>query len=154
GQLMVIAEGDQKVRSAGIKEILTNQHLVRILIIGIGMAVIQQLTGINVILYYGQTVLTSSGFEGNAALIAQIGPGIIGVLGAVIALRMMDRFDRRKTFLTGLALTTVSHIMISVGSGLDLGAAKPYVMLTLIIIFVGSMQTFLNVAVWVYISEI
>src|SRR5699024_9406430 len=65
GQLMVIAEGDQKVRSAGIKEILTNQHLVRILIIGIGMAVIQQLTGINVILYYGQTVLTSSGFEGN-----------------------------------------------------------------------------------------
>ncbi|MGO3090378.1 MAG: sugar porter family MFS transporter [Galactobacter sp.] len=155
-QMQVIAQEDAALETTGWREVFKNKHLMRILLVGIGIGVVQQLTGINAIMYFGQNVLIESGFDSSAALIAQIGPGIIAVVGGIIALMMMDRFDRRKTFLTGLTLTTVSHVLIAVSANVfPVGnAARPYVILLLVIIFVGSMQTFLNVAVWVYISEI
>jgi MFS family permease len=155
-QMQVIAQEDAALETTGWREVFQNKHLMRILLIGIGIGVVQQLTGINAIMYFGQSVLKDSGFDDSAAMIAQIGPGIIAVIGGVIALRMMDRFDRRKTFLTGLALTTISHVLIAIcANAFPQGnVARPYIILLLVIIFVGSMQTFLNVAVWVYISEI
>jgi major inositol transporter-like SP family MFS transporter len=138
------------------RSILSSKWLVRILLIGIGIGVFQQLTGINSILYYGQTVLKQAGFSANAALIANIAPGVISVIGAIIALRMMDHVSRRRTFILGYALTTLCHVLIGVGSMvLPAGsAARPWVLLVLIVAFVGSMQTFLNVATWVTLSEI
>ncbi|PRI11118.1 sugar porter family MFS transporter [Leucobacter massiliensis] len=140
----------------GWRAIFANRNLVRILLIGAGVGIAQQLTGINSIMYFGQTVLVESGFDERAALIANIAPGVIAVIGAVIALAMMDRFDRRKTFITGLSLTTASHLLIGVASmALPVGnPLRPWVILALVVVFVGSMQTFLNVAVWVYLSEI
>lgn len=138
------------------RSILRNKWLIRILLVGIGLGVAQQFTGINSIMYYGQIVLIESGFSKTAALIANLGPGIIAVIGAIIALQMMDRFSRRKTFLIGFSLTTLCHILIGIASML-LPAGnplRPYVILFLVVAFVGSMQTFLNVAVWVTLSEI
>ena len=151
-----VANEDRALLTGGWRAVLANKNLLRVLLIGIGVGIAQQLTGINSIMYFGQTVLVESGFEENAALIANIAPGIIAVIGAFIALAMMDRFDRRKTFIIGFTLTTVSHLLIGVASmALPVGsAARPYVILALVVLFVGSMQTFLNVAVWVYLSEI
>ncbi|QBE48998.1 sugar porter family MFS transporter [Leucobacter triazinivorans] len=140
----------------GWRAIFSNRNLLKILLIGVGVGIAQQLTGINSIMYFGQTVLVESGFDERAALVANIAPGVIAVIGAVIALAMMDRFDRRKTFITGLALTTSSHLLIGLASmALPVGhPLRPWVILFLVVLFVGSMQTFLNVAVWVYLSEI
>ncbi|GAB3609033.1 sugar porter family MFS transporter [Humibacter ginsengiterrae] len=138
------------------RSILKNKWLIRILLVGIGLGVAQQFTGINSIMYYGQIVLIESGFSKTAALIANLGPGIIAVIGAIIALQMMDRFSRRKTFLIGFSLTTLCHILIGIASMLlpTGNPLRPYVILFLVVAFVGSMQTFLNVAVWVTLSEI
>jgi len=138
------------------KRVLSDKWLRRILLVGIGLGVAQQFTGINSIMYYGQQVLTESGFSSGAALIANIAPGIIAVVGGIVAVGIMDRFSRRKTFLLGFALTTVCHILIGIASiALPVGnPIRPYVILILVVAFVGSMQTFLNVAVWVTLSEI
>jgi major inositol transporter-like SP family MFS transporter len=140
----------------GLRTVLTSRWLVRILLVGIGVGVAQQLTGINSIMYYGQTVLVESGFSESAALIANVAPGVIAVIGGVIALWMMDRLDRRRTLLTGFTLTTICHVLIGVASiVLEPGdPMRPFVILALVVAFVGSMQTFLNVATWVYLSEI
>ncbi|WP_430408172.1 sugar porter family MFS transporter [Glutamicibacter halophytocola] len=139
-----------------LRSILANKWLVRVILVGIAVAVFQQLTGINSILYYGQVVLTDAGFSSSAALIANIAPGIISVIGAVIALKMMDRVSRRFTFITGYTLTTLCHFLIGISATLipEGSAARPWVLLVLIVAFVGSMQTFLNVATWVFLSEI
>lgn len=154
--LETIAKEEDEQGQLGWRAVFSNKNLVRILLIGIGLGVAQQLTGINSIMYFGQTVLIESGFDESAALIANIAPGVIAVIGAIIALAMMDRVDRRKTFIAGLTLTTLSHLAIGIASmALPVGnPARPWVILTLVVIFVGSMQTFLNVAVWVYLSEI
>lgn len=153
-ELLAREEGEQF--HLNWRGILSNKWLLRILLVGIGLGVFQQLTGINSILYYGQTVLTDAGFTANAALIANVAPGVISVVTAVIALRMIDHFSRRKTFILGYALTALCHVLIGTASVLlpDGNPARPYVLLLLIVAFVGSMQLFLNVATWVTLSEI
>ncbi len=156
GELRALIEEERGASQIGWRAIFANRNLTKIIFVGIGLGIAQQLTGINSIMYFGSQVLEQSGFSQNAALIANVAPGIIAVIGAIIALQMMDRLDRRKTFITGFTLTTVSHLLIGVAS-LTLpaeSAARPWVILALVVIFVGSMQTFLNVAVWVYLSEI
>lgn len=150
-----IAEEEAEART-GLGSVLSNKWLFRILLVGIGIAMAQQLTGINSIMYYGQIVLIESGFGERAALIANIAPGVVAVLGGFAALYMMDRVDRRMTFTIGLSLTTACHLLIGIFSMvIPVGnSLRPWVLLLLIVAFVASMQTFLNVAVWVYLAEI
>jgi sugar porter (SP) family MFS transporter len=152
----LVAKEERESHQIGWRAIFSNKNLLRILLVAIGLGVAQQLTGINSIMYYGQTVLTESGFSKDGALIANIAPGVIAVVGGIIALKMMDRLDRRTTFITGLSLTTACHVLIGIASmALPVGnPARPFVILFLVVAFVGSMQTFLNIAVWVYLSEI
>jgi major inositol transporter-like SP family MFS transporter len=156
GEVEHITEEERAENQIGLGTILTNKHLIRIMLVGIGLGIAQQLTGINSIMYYGQIVLIESGFSANAALIANIAPGVIAVIGGFIALYMMDRLDRRKTFMIGLTLTTTCHLLIGIAAmTLEEGnPLRPWVILALVVAFVGSMQTFLNVAVWVYLSEV
>ncbi|MFF0903893.1 UNVERIFIED_CONTAM: sugar porter family MFS transporter [Kocuria sp. CPCC 205316] len=156
GEVEHITEEERAENQIGLGAILTNKHLVRIMLVGIGLGIVQQFTGINSIMYYGQIVLIESGFEAGAALIANIAPGVIAVVGGLIALYMMDRLDRRKTFMIGLSLTTTCHLLIGTAAmtlAVD-NPLRPWVILALVVAFVGSMQTFLNVAVWVYLSEV
>lgn len=156
GEVEHITEEERAENRIGLGAILTNKHLVRIMLVGIGLGMAQQLTGINSIMYYGQIVLIESGFSASGALIANIAPGVIAVVGGLIALYLMDRLDRRKTFMIGLSLTTTFHLLIGFSAmTLEVGnPLRPWVILALVVAFVGSMQTFLNVAVWVYLSEV
>ncbi len=140
----------------GFKDILANKWLRRILLVGIGVSCTQQLTGINAIMYFGPRVLESSGFSESKALVAATFFGLASVIGGVIALRNMDRLDRRKTFIIGLSLTTVCHCLVGV-AGMVIpqdASARPYIVAVLVFLFVLSMQSFLNVAVWVWLAEI
>ncbi|MEH0111119.1 sugar porter family MFS transporter [Tersicoccus sp. MR15.9] len=135
---------------------LSDKWIVRILLVGVGLGIAQQLTGINSIMYYGQTVLIEAGFQSSAALIANIAPGVIAVVGGVIGLWLMQKINRRTTLLLGFSLTTICHFLVGIASiALPVGnPARPFVILLLVVAFVGSMQTFLNIAVWVMLSEI
>ena len=140
----------------GLKAILTNNWLVHVILIGIGVSMTQQLTGINSIMYYGTRVLEESGFDEQQAMLANIAFGVVAVIGGIIALYNMDRLDRRKTFIIGLSLTTICHCLVGVASMLLPAGnpVRPYVILVLVAAFVLSMQTFLNIAVWVWLAEI
>ncbi|WP_271986284.1 sugar porter family MFS transporter [Pseudoclavibacter terrae] len=152
---LTAVEEAKQVRT-GLRGVLGNKWLRRILLVGTGIAVFQQLTGINTIVYYGQTVLVESGFDENAALIANVVPGLIGVIGSIVAIYNMERINRRTTFLLGYGLIVVWHTLIGIASAaMPVGnSARPFVILVLVVLFVGSMQTFLNVATWVILSEI
>jgi MFS transporter, SP family, major inositol transporter len=146
-------KGDNQMSSGAI---FSNRWLRRIVFVGIGVSVTQQLTGINSIMYYGSRVLEESGFSETAATLANTLFGLAAVVGGIIALYNMDRLDRRKTFFIGLFLTTTCHCLVGVASLVlpEGSPIRPYVILVLITAFVLSMQTFLNIAVWVWLAEI
>jgi major inositol transporter-like SP family MFS transporter len=160
GQVEHVREEEEEVPGAQRQsipmQVLSNKLLRRIILVGIGLGMAQQLTGINSIMYYGTRVLEESGMTEQQAVLANIAFGAVAVLGGIIALRNMDRLDRRKTFIIGLSLTTTCHLLVGVASiVLPAGnPARPFVILVLVVAFVGSMQTFLNIAVWVWLAEV
>src|SRR3954470_5074576 len=128
----------------------------RIFVAGIGVAIFQQATGINSIMYYGTQVLTMAGFSASAALIANVANGVLAVVGSAICLFfLMDRVPRRTLIIGGFVATTTCHALIVASSYLlPEGLTKAFVILTFMVLFVFCMQLALNVPVWVVLSEL
>ena len=155
-QVETVREEEKGDNQMSFAAVFSNRWLRRIVLVGIGVSVTQQLTGINSIMYYGSRVLEESGFSETAATLANTLFGLAAVVGGIIALYNMDRLDRRKTFFIGLTLTTTCHCLVGIASLIipEGSSIRPYVILVLITAFVLSMQTFLNIAVWVWLAEI
>lgn len=155
-QVVDLAEKERARKKLTFADVFGNRWLRRIVFVGMGVAVTQQLTGINAVMYYGARVLEEGGFSPTAALASQTLFGAMAVLGGIIALRNMDRLDRRKTFVIGLSLTSFFHLLVGVAAiAIPAGnPIRPWVFLVLVALFVLSMQSFLNVAVWVWLAEI
>ncbi len=154
-----VAQEEHEVegQQLGFKAVLKNKSLLVILLIACGLGIAQQFTGVNAIMYYGQRMLAESGFSEDMIGWVNIAPGVIAVIGGLIALALMDRINRRTNFLWGYGMTALSHILIAISMMLlfpEGNPIRPWAFLVLIIIMIGSIQTFLNIATWVYLSEI
>jgi sugar porter (SP) family MFS transporter len=127
----------------------------RVLFIGIGLAVVQQLTGINSIMYYGTQLLQEAGFSSNGALIANTANGAFSLLGISVGLYLMNKVDRRPMLLFGFIGTTTAHILIGVSSlVLPEGMLRAYVILLFVVLFVFIMQGTIGPLVWLMLAEI
>jgi MFS family permease len=148
-------EEEEQSKMGGWKD-LKMPWVRRLFIAGIGVAIAQQCTGINSIMYYGTQVLTLAGFSASAALIANVANGVLAVIGSTICLfYLMDRVPRRKLIIGGFIATTTAHGLIVISSFLlPDGLTKAFVILIFMVLFVFCMQLALNIPVWVIISEI
>lgn len=68
---------------------------------GLGLAVLQQLTGINVIFYYGATLWQAAGFAESDALLQNVITGTVNIGFTVIAITLVDRLGRKPLLLAG-----------------------------------------------------
>lgn len=79
-----------------------------VLWIGFALAFIQQITGINTILYYAPTILKMAGFGSDTvSILATMGIGVIFVLFTILSLPFIDRLGRRPLLLAGLVGMTI-----------------------------------------------
>jgi len=149
-----LAAEEEESHMGGIRD-LAVPWVRRLFIAGIGVAILQQCTGINSIMYYGTQVLTQAGFSASGALIANVANGVLAVIGSAICLFwLMDRVPRRKLIIGGFIATTACHALIVLSSLLlPEGLTKAFVILVFMVLFVFCMQLALNVPVWVIISE-
>jgi len=69
--------------------------------VGIGLASIQQLTGINVVFYYGGTLWQAAGFTEASALLTNVVTGVVNVAFTIVAILLIDRVGRRPLLLVG-----------------------------------------------------
>lgn len=127
----------------------------RLVFSGIGLAVAQQLTGINSIMYYGTQVLIEAGYSQSGALIANTANGAISVIAMLVVLHMVTKFGRRTLLLAGFTGTTTMHLLIGVSSMiLPPGGVRATVILVLIVLFLACMQSTLGLIVWIMLAEI
>lgn len=145
---------ENNVKKATYKD-LTVPWIRRILFIGIGIAIVQQITGVNSIMYYGTQILKDAGFATKAALIGNIGNGVISVLATFLGIWLLGKVGRRPMLLTGLIGTTSALLMIGIFSTLLEGhAALPYVVLSLTITFLAFQQGAISPVTWLMLAEI
>lgn len=88
----------------------------RPLLIGAGLAVFQQITGINAIIYYADQIFASAGFVTQSAqtTVTTWAIGGVNVLATLIAIAFIDNLGRRKLLLTGLIGMGISLIVVGV----------------------------------------
>jgi major inositol transporter-like SP family MFS transporter len=127
----------------------------RIIILGIGIGVISQFTGINSIMYYGTQILQNSGFGTKAALIGNVANGLIAVVAVIVGMSIINRVNRRSMYLTGLIGVTLSLIMIGIFSiVLDGSPVLPYLILLMTVIYLAFFQGAIGPLTWLVLSEI
>ncbi|PLR76689.1 MFS transporter [Bacillus sp. V3-13] len=127
----------------------------RIVFLGIGIAIVQQITGVNSIMYYGTEILKDAGFQTEAALIGNIANGVISVLATFVGIWLLGKVGRRPMLITGLIGTTSALLLIGVFSlMLEGSAALPYIVLTLTVTFLAFQQGAISPVTWLMLSEI
>jgi MFS transporter, SP family, galactose:H+ symporter len=130
------------------------------LLVGVGLAVLQQVTGINTIIYYAPQIFQKAGLNSaTTALAATAGIGVVNVLSTLIAIWLVDRVGRKPLLLTGLVGMTVS--LAALGSAQLFGSAFDVSQHWVAPITVGFIGLYivcfafsLGPVVWLMISEI
>lgn len=84
-------------------------------IIGIIIAVVQQITGINTVLFYAATIFEQTGVGTNAAFTQAVFVGITFVVFTIVAMVLIDRIGRRPLMIAGLAGVTTSLAIVAFG---------------------------------------
>jgi MFS transporter, SP family, sugar:H+ symporter len=69
--------------------------------VGIGLASLQQFTGINVVFYYGATLWQAAGFTEADALLTNVIGGTVNVLFTFVAIMLIDKLGRKPLLLVG-----------------------------------------------------
>ena len=115
------------------------------------LALFNQLTGINAILYYLNDIFSAAGFSSVSADQQSIAVGAANLLATLVGMSLIDRFGRKRLLTTGaigcaLALAGVAVVMWS-------GEGRQY-LLALLILFIVSFAFSQGAVIWVYISEI
>jgi SP family sugar:H+ symporter-like MFS transporter len=87
--------------------------------IGMALAALQQLVGINVIFYYGATLWEAVGFTADDSLQINVISGVINILGTLLAIALVDRVGRRPLLLAGsIGMTvTLATLVLAFASG-------------------------------------
>jgi SP family arabinose:H+ symporter-like MFS transporter len=162
-----IDKGFEPERSS-IRE-LFRPGLRRALLVGVMLSVFGQLSGVNVVVYYGPKILLAAGYHDAGALLGQVGFGLINLAFTLFALSVIDRWGRRPLLLGGMAAVsltmTVTGILffgghVHIGG---LGAAVNSVMVSkstglwiglMICIYIGCIALSICAVIWVVTPEI
>lgn len=78
------------------------------MIVALGLSIFGQMTGVNVVVYYGPTILESAGLALGSALQYQVALGIINLLFTLVALWKVDSWGRRPLLISGMVVVTLS----------------------------------------------
>lgn len=92
--------------------------------VGIAIASLQQLVGINVVFYYGEVLWRAAGFSEGDALRINVISGIINVGSTLVAIALVDKWGRKPLLLVGsFGMTVFLGIMAWVFSAATMDAA-------------------------------
>ncbi|MBD8045131.1 sugar porter family MFS transporter [Arthrobacter sp. Sa2BUA2] len=129
--------------------------LMRVLLIGMGLSIVQQITGVNAIIYYGTQILADAGFGTEAALTANIANGVVSVGAALLGIWLLGKVGRRPMLMTGLIGTCSTLAIIGVASILlPEGPARGFTVLSMTVLFLAFQQGAVSPVTWLMLSEI
>jgi len=86
-----------------------------VLLIGIVIAIVQQITGINAVFFYAPMIFEQSGIGTNAAFMQAVLVGLVNLAFTVVAILLIDRLGRKPLLVGGLAGIAVSMIVLAYG---------------------------------------
>ena len=121
------------------------------ILLAILIAMFNQLSGINAILYYLKDIFAAAGFVDLRNEWQQVAVGAANLAATIFALQIIDRVGRKKLLLIGSVGTAIALAGVAAIMGTGQGKAYLLVFLILFIVFFAISQ---GAVIWTYLSEI
>lgn len=116
--------------------------------------ILQQVSGINAVIYYAPTIMSQAGFSGTSTqLAATVGIGVMNVLMTLVAMLVVDRFGRRPLFILGFLGAAVSLAVIAFAMRADTPGMAPLALAGLFA-YIAFFAVSLGPLPWLYMSEL
>ncbi|MCC7155551.1 MAG: sugar porter family MFS transporter [Bryobacterales bacterium] len=126
----------------------------RALIVGIVLAVLQQITGINTVLFYGSVIFKN--YAGTARDTSAIGAsviiGLVNFLATIVAIATIDKLGRKPLLFVSSACMAVCQLALA--GAFAINPPPPLLVLALMLVCVASFAIGLGPGVWVLLAEI
>ena len=162
----------QRIRDGGdvdeeieeIKEVTKEEKSLRdllapkvrpMLMVGLGLAIFQQIVGINTVIYYAPTILTFTGLEAKSAITQALFIGLTNVVFTIVAVLLLDKIGRRVFLLAGTATLTVAIVLLGIFFYFPgLKESAPHLGLAALLLYIAGFAIGLGPIFWLMISEI
>jgi MFS transporter, SP family, galactose:H+ symporter len=147
----IVREGGQRTSATQ----LLAPRLRRPLIIGIGLAMFQQITGINTVIYFAPTIFQTAGLSSAAtSILATAGVGAVNVIMTIVSIRLIDRLGRRQLLYWSLGGMAVTLFVLSAAFHAGASGQLAWIAVASVAAFVGFFAIGLGPVFWLLISEI
>jgi sugar porter (SP) family MFS transporter len=126
------------------------------LVVGVGLAILQQVTGINTVIYYAPTIVEFTGVDSSAgSILAAVGVGVINVAFTLLALRLLDRAGRRTLLMIGVSGMVISLFTLGLAfTGDGTTTLASVVAIVSLMTYVASFAISLGPIFWLLNAEI
>jgi SP family sugar:H+ symporter-like MFS transporter len=156
-EIREVEEGEDS--DTGLRGLLHATWVRPALLVATGLAVFQQLVGINTIIYFAPTTLTNVGFAKTSAIYANLIIGVVNVLMTIVAVRIVDRVGRKPMLYAGVVGMAGSLLVLGVASSVlatPHHPGDPAAVITLVCLatFIASFAATWGPVVWVMIPEV
>lgn len=124
------------------------------LLVGVGLAVFQQLVGINTVIYYAPTIFGYAGFSSaSAAILATSIVGVMNVLATILSLLLVDRLGRRALLLGGIIGMAVTLAGMGIVFAIGANNAGIFILICLLL-YIVSFAIGMGPVFWLMSSEL
>ncbi|HEX5700582.1 MAG TPA: sugar porter family MFS transporter, partial [Rubrobacter sp.] len=158
------AEVDEEVQSIASHESAEERTRYRDLLkpryrpaltVGVGVAFINQMVGVNAVIYYAPSILSDAGFGDSGAILATTGIGLVNCLVTGAALLSIDRIGRRPLLLAGTSGVTLSLIVLGLAYLLPPQTALVnFILVAGLMVYIASFAASLGICIWLLNSEV
>lgn len=146
-----------KVPQKGLQLFLQNTNFRRAVYLGIGLQIVQQLTGINVIMYYAPRIFEMAGFASTTQQMwGTVIVGLTNVLATFIAIAFVDRLGRKPIMYAGFVVMGAALLTVGVifNIGVEANPSLAYPSAFALLIFIVGFAMSAGPIIWVLCSEI
>jgi len=127
------------------------------LFIAVGLTVLQQVTGINTIIYYGPQIFELAGSSSHAnAIFATLIVAIVNVFATVVGIALVDRIGRKPLLYVGVTGMTIALFALSFAFGHQamLGSSLGSIAITCLVVYIACFAFSLGAIAWILVAEV
>lgn len=127
------------------------------LFIAVGLTVLQQVTGINTIIYYGPQIFELAGTASHAhAIFATLLVAVVNVLATVVGIMLVDRVGRKPLLYVGVSGMTIALFVLSFAFShmATLGASMGIIAMACLMGYIACFAFSLGAIAWILVSEV
>jgi sugar porter (SP) family MFS transporter len=127
----------------------------RMMIVGVGLAIFQQIVGINTVIYYAPTILKFAGQQNTGALTQSVYIGCTNVFFTIVAIMLLDKLGRRFFLVFGTSVLTVALVGLGIFfHSPSIQSNVGWLALVCLLVYIMGFAIGLGPVFWLMISEI